>query len=80
MKADGHKSKANEIKNSIEKKRGQSVMMPRHHPETHENHALNFSIYCRGLIYQARPRRFTLLGLMNQTPTIDSMYEGRLFS
>ena len=32
------------------------------------------------LIYQARPRRFTLLGLMNQTPTIDSMYEGRLFS
>jgi hypothetical protein len=34
MKADGHKSKANEIKNSIEKKRGQSVMMPRHHPET----------------------------------------------
>jgi hypothetical protein len=28
-------------------------MMPRPHQETNENHALGFSIYCRGLIYQA---------------------------
>ena len=33
-------------------------MMPRPRPETYENYTLNFSIYCRGLIYQARPWQF----------------------
>ena len=51
-------------------------------------------LYCRGLIYQARSRPSTLWGLMNRSgdsqtgfdesnheaSTIDSMYEGRLFS
>jgi hypothetical protein len=33
--------------------------MMRASPGDDENYTLNFSIDCRGLIYQARPRRFT---------------------